>query len=257
MLISGFCEAYKTFGDQRFLDEALGIARFIDRYLIEGVRCYRSFKNKRSQTGGFLEDYAHLIQAWLNLYECTFDESWVRKAEAVCTYVIGEFRDDEDGYFFFTPASGERLISRKKDLFDNVIPSPNSVMVRNLFRLGILLDREEWKQDAIEMVSGVKSLMSKEPAYLSNWAIAAMEMNLPFYEIVISGPHVELFRKQLAATPLPNGMIIGAGTRSTLPLTIDKVGSSDTLVHVCVNKTCQLPVKTVAEARQMLSSGST
>lgn len=257
MLASGFCEAYKTFGDQRFLDEALGIARFMDRHLIEGVRCYRSFKNKRSQTGGFLEDYAHLIQAWLNLYECTFDESWVRKAEAVCNYVIGEFRDDEDGYFFFTPASGERLISRKKDLFDNVIPSPNSVMARNLFRLGILLDREEWKQDAIEMVSGVKSLMGKEPAYLSNWAIAAMEVTLPFYEIVISGPQLELFRKQLSATPLSNGMIMGAGTGSTLPLTTDKAGSADTYIHVCVNKTCRLPVKTVAEARQMLSSEPT
>ncbi|MBL7850689.1 MAG: thioredoxin domain-containing protein [Cyclobacteriaceae bacterium] len=257
MLITGFCDAYKAYGKDGYLDEALGIARFIDDHLLDGILCFRSFKNKRSLTTGFLEDYAHLIQAWLNLYECTFDERWVRRAESACEHVIREFRDAEDGYFFFTPASGERLISRKKDLFDNVIPSPNSVMARNLFRLGVLLDREEWKQDAIEMVSGIKSLLGKEPAYLSHWAVVAMEVTLPFFEIVVSGPRLEVYRKQLAATPLPNGILMGAFPGCTLPLTIDKAGSSDTLIHVCVNKTCRLPVKTINEALQLLSSAST
>jgi uncharacterized protein YyaL (SSP411 family) len=257
LLISGMCEAYNSLGQEKYLKEAKGIASFVEQHLMEGHQCFRSFKKKRSQTRGFLEDYAHVIQAWLNLYACTFDESWVQKAAGICEYVIQEFRDPADGYFYFTSSSGEQLISRKKDLFDNVLPSPNSVMARNLFRLGTLLDREEWKQDAIEMVSGVRSLIGKEPAYMSNWAIAALEVTTSTYEIVISGPQAEDYRKKLAATSLPQAILMGASKNSTLPLTRDKVSTSETLIHICVNKTCRRPVSTVADALQSLTSEPT
>lgn len=253
MLITGLCDAYLAFGHSLYLKEALQIAQFIEQNLMDGQRCFRSFKTTRSHTEGFLEDYAHLLQAWLSLYTCTFDESWVHKATATCEHVIREFRDPADGYFFFTSSNGEPLISRKKDLFDNVIPSPNSVMARNLLRLGVLLDRDEWKQDCHRMVSGISSLLEKEPAYLSNWAVVALEVSTPYYEIVIGGPEANAFRTELTAGLLPNGILLGVSPATTLPLAADKPNGPETLIHVCVNKTCRLPVKTVREAIQQLT----
>ncbi len=254
MLITGMTDAFKSFDDEIFLDEALGIARFIDRNLRDGSRYFRSFKGRHSSTEGFLEDYAHLTFAYIGLYECTFDESWARKAEETCTFTIDQFRDPADGFFYFTPVSAEKLIARKKDLFDNVIPSPNSVMARALFRLGILLDREEWKQDAIEMATSLRKLIVQEPSYLSNWGILAMEITFPFFEIVVAGENASQLRRDLVKTYEPFCLVMGTSQTATLPLVIDKPSSSQTLIHVCVEKTCRMPVTSVAEALKMLSS---
>lgn len=254
MLITGMTDAFKTFGDEVFLEEALSIARFIDSNLRDGSRYFRSFKGRHSNTEGFLEDYAHLISAFIALYECTFDESWARKAEQTCHFTIDQFRDPADGFFYFTPSSGEKLIARKKDLFDNVIPSPNSVMARALFRLGILLDREEWKQDAIEMATSLRKLILQEPTYLSNWGILAMEITFPFFEIVIAGKAALQFREDLGKKYEPFSLVMGTTHTATLPMVVEKLSSEKTLIHVCVEKTCRMPVNSVAEALKMLSS---
>ncbi len=253
MLIQGLVDAYNTFGDASFLEDALGVARFLDKNLTEDLRCFRSFKDRRSNIEGFLEDYAHRISAYIALYECTFDETWARKAEAACTYTIEQFRDDTDSFFYFSPATAEPLIARKKELFDNVIPSPNSVMARNLYRLGILLDREEWKQDAIEMATSLRKLILQEPSYMSHWGMLALEISSPYFEIVISGPKALELRSELVKTYEPFCMIMGATGSATLPLVSDK-RSDKTMIHVCVEKTCRMPVATVPEALEMLSS---
>ncbi len=254
MMIQGYAEAYKSFGDPSFLEEALIAIRFLEERLMDGPRCYRTYKTRHSQTGGFIEDYALLISAYLSLYECTFDESWVNQAEQVCQYAISQFRDEGDGFFFFAGASAEKLVVRKKEIFDNVMPSPNSVMARNLFRLGVLLDREEWKQDAIEMATSLKKLILKEPTYMSNWGMLAMEIAYPFFEIVITGPGAMAQRKSLASTYQPFSLMMGSSQNSSLPLVKERTSSVKDTIHVCVNNTCRMPVSTVAEALEVLSS---
>lgn len=253
MLIVGLVDAYQTFGGPHFLEEAIGIAQFIERNLMDGARCYRAFKVRRSTTPGFLEDYAHLISAWIALYQVTFEESWIVKAEGIVRYVIDQFRDS-DGFFFVSSRDSEQLIARKKDLFDNVIPSPNSVMARNLFRMGILLDHEAWKQDGIEMAASLRKMILQEPNFMSHWGIMALEAALPPYEVVITGPKAHSFRRTIAAAYQPFSLMMGTESESQLPLVRDRVNREKTIIHVCVDKTCRLPVTTAEEALQQLSS---
>jgi uncharacterized protein YyaL (SSP411 family) len=254
MLVCGFADAYKAFGDEIFLEEALQIIRFTESHLMDGVRCYRTYKNRRSSTEGFLEDYAHLIHSYIALYECTLEESWVYKAEQACQYVIAHFRDEGDGFFFFSGSSSEKLVALKKEIFDSVMPSPNSVMARNLFRLGIILDREDWKQDAIEMATSLRKLIIGEPNYMSNWGILALEITNPFFEVVFTGPSAVKEMKIFSATYQPFSQVMGSVGPSTLPLVKDKTEQGKTLVHVCVNRTCGLPVKTAHEALALMST---
>ncbi len=253
MLIQGFTDAYKTFGDPSFLDDALHAIQFLEKNLMDGPCCFRTFKGRRSPTEGFLEDYALLISAYLSLYECTFDEAWIRKAEHECVYVVDQFRDETDGFFFFSSASAEKLVARKKEVFDNVMPSPNSVMARNLYRLGILLDREEWKQQAIEMATSLKKLILQEPTYMSHWGILAMEISFPFYEIVIAGPSAMAQRSTLASAYLPFSLMMGSLQGSMLPLAKERISETTDRIHVCVDKTCRMPVSTAAEALEILA----
>ncbi len=253
MMVQGLIDSYKAFGDHQFLDLALKTISFLETNVIVNGKVYRAFKNKHSTTEGFLEDYAFLIQAYSSLYQVTFREEYLKKAEQWSTYVMKHFYDESDGYFHFSSASAEQLIAKKKEVFDNVIPASNSVMARNLFHVGTLLDKPEWKKIATDMSSRLSSITESEPGYMSNWGILFSEITKGMAEVVIVGNDLEEIRKELHQHPLPFVLTLGTKTKSDLPI-LEGRESKDgkTMIYVCFNKTCKLPVATVKEALDQL-----
>jgi uncharacterized protein len=253
MMITGLIDAFHAFGELRFLGIALLNIKFLETNLIENTKLYRSFKDKRGNTEGFLEDYAYLIQAYRKLYEATFDEQWLTKAEAMTAYVLENFYDREESYFFYTSKKSEKLIARKKEIFDNVIPASNGVMVQNLYHLGILFDREDWKTLAQEMTDGLSHLISQEPNYMSNWGIVLTEMKAGLVEIAFTGESYLYQKRDFKKVYQPFCILMGAHKTSELPLLADKLTEPDrNMIYVCYDKTCKLPVQTVEEAFRQL-----
>lgn len=253
MAVQGLTDCYKIFSDNLFLDRALKIISFIERHLVADGKVYRTFKNKHSVTEGFLEDYAFLIQAYVSLYEVTFDENFIQKAKQWTDYVLLHFYDRTEKYFHFSSSASEKLIARKKEIFDNVIPSSNSVMARNLFRLGTLLDRDEWKEMATEMTARLAPLITSEPVYMAHWAILYAELCIGLNEVVISGTEAEKIRKEMQSFYSPFSVYCGASTKSELPLLENREPTDgQTKIYVCRNKVCKLPVTNVTDALKQI-----
>ena len=253
LMLNGLVDAYRAFGEKRFLDLALKNAHFIkDNFLKDSVLNH-SYKNGETKIQGFLEDYAAVIEAYINLYQATFEENWLHLAEKLTLYVCQNFWDEEDQLFYFTDGNAEELIARKKEIFDNVIPSSNSIMARNLYTLGILLDREDFKDLSILMLSKMKNLLLSNVDYLTNWACLATQMISATAEIAIVGKEVNEFRKEIDSRFYPNKVISGTTSESKLPLLENRMSKEgETKIFVCYNKTCQLPVKSVAEAFEQM-----
>ncbi len=253
MTIQGLIDAYKAFGDEKFLTLALGNISFIENFLIVNGRVHRAFKNKPSETEAFLEDYAYLIQAYASLYQVTFNEGWLHKAHIWCNYVHEHFFDREDGFFHFSSLFAEQLIAKKKEIFDNVIPASNSVMARNLHTLGVLLDNEEWKDQSIKMTSKLAGLIESEPGYMSHWGILLSEIIHGLSEAVISGEDALSFRHEIHQHFLPFTISLGTRDKSELSLLEGRDAKpNQTLIYVCQNKTCLLPVNNTADALTQL-----
>src|SRR6478609_2268147 len=98
MTIQGLTDCYKAFGDHLFLQLAVDNISFIENNLIQNGKVYRAFKGKHSATEGFLEDYAFLIQAYTSLYQVTYDENHLKKAEQWITYVLNNFLDSKENF---------------------------------------------------------------------------------------------------------------------------------------------------------------
>lgn len=252
MMIQGLIDAYDAFGDASFLDLARKNMIFIENNLISNDICYRTFKFRKNETEGFLEDYAFLIRAYLALYHATFEEEWLAKARRWCEYVENHFWDETEGYYYFTSSNSEKLIARKKEIFDNVIPSSNSVMARNLFYLGKLFDRADWQNKAVRMVSSLKGLLNIETSNTSHWAILALEASFPLAEIAFVGKDARVFRNEFAKLDFPQSLLLGTRDSSELPLLKDKISPSNTSIFVCYNKTCKLPVQSVSAALSLI-----
>jgi uncharacterized protein len=257
MTISGLCSAFKAFRDQRFLHAAQKAMRFLENELMQGVTIYRSYKEKRSTVHAFLDDYAFVIKAYTDLYESTFDEYYLKRADSFTQYVLAQFRDDKDGFFFYTASTAEALITRKREIFDNVIPASNSVMALNLHHLGIILYRDDWKAMAGDMTGSLSRLILGEPNYMSQWAIVYIEVKNGMSEVVIIGKEADAYRAEFHQNFHPFSLTLGTAAGSDLPLVKEKVSANEaTMVYVCYNKTCRLPVYTVKDAEEQLIPGN-
>ncbi|WP_299991748.1 thioredoxin domain-containing protein [uncultured Pontibacter sp.] len=257
IMLKGLADAYYTFGNKHFLHLAVRNADFMLQHLKQGGKLYRNYKKGTASIDAFLEDYALLIGALIRVYEITFDEKYLQEAKQLTDYTLTNFFDEQEQLFFFTDLNAEKLVARKKELLDNVIPSSNSVMATNLYLLGLYFDEERYQQLSDTMLSQVKELVVKEPSHMGNWASLYFHKLQPTAEVAIVGHLAPEMRSELSSFYIPNMLLAGTESQSELPLLKDRSAiNGKTTVYVCYNKTCLLPVHTAAEALEQLQKGN-
>ncbi|WP_224995666.1 thioredoxin domain-containing protein [Cesiribacter sp. SM1] len=253
LMLTGLCDAYAAFGEPNFLELAQQNAAFIEKNLLQGNRLRRNHKAGTAPSPAFLDDYAFVIGGFLHLYGVSFEEHWLRLADNLTAYCLQDFWDTEEGLFFYTGKSSEALIARKKELFDNVIPSSNSQMAHNLYQLGLLLEKEEYTEKAAGMVSAMERLLLTEPQYLTHWLGLYLQIAYPTAEVAIVGPSYREKALELHQHYLPNKVVAATARESKLPLLQYRQPKEDeTQLYVCYNRACQKPVEEVAEAVQQI-----
>ena len=248
LMISALCEAYKVFDDVSFLKEAEKEMQFLlDKQWSDDGSLNHSYKDGKSSINGFLEDYSSIIDALIALYASTFNEDYLGKAKALTRYTIDHFYNAETKMFYFTSDLDDPLISRSYETNDNVIPASNSIMANNLFYLGHYFDNNDFLKTSDAMLNNVANKMHTYGPGYSNWGILMLHHSYPFYEVALSGQKVSSLASDLNTYYLPNKLVLGAEGESSLALMEGKI-SNKTMIYVCVNKACKLPVSTVNEA---------
>ena len=255
LMLKGLSDAYRVFDENKFLNLALSSASFLKTKMKKGEKLFHNYKNGKASIDGYLEDYAFAMEGYISLYEATFDEQWISEAINLANYTIEHFYDETEGLFFFTDNNSEKLITRKKEVFDNVIPASNSAMARNMYKLGLLLYKDDWTDLAKSMLSRTKKIIQTDPAYLSNWACLYADLTSPTAEIAIMGTSCLEKRKEFDKQYLPNKILSGALHSSSLPILENKESKEGkTMIYVCFDKSCKVPVESVSEAIKILNS---
>ena len=176
----------------KFLQAAINNGEFIiDKMMSEDGRLNRNYKNGKSTINAFLDDYAFTIEAFISLYEITFDEKWIYAAKKLTDYVIAHFKENESNFFFYTSNIDEPLIARKIDFSDNVTPSSNSSLAMGLLKLSRFFYDQPYEGLANEMIKAVKQSAIMNPTFYSNWLSVATKLSFPFYELGIVGDNYE------------------------------------------------------------------
>ncbi len=250
LTLSGLSESYQAINDDSILTLAKQNASFIKDQLIKNGQLNR-FPDKELE--GFLEDYAAVIQGFIKYYETTFDWEYLEQAKVLLRRTDEAFYDETENLYFFTSDASESLIARKKELFDNVIPSSNSLMAWNLVHLGTHFYDEELINKGKSMIAQVSDLLVQEPEYMSNWAATALELSNSFAEVVIVGEDFEAYGKQLNRQFIPNKIVTGAREERASPLFEYKSAIDEkTTIYVCYDKSCKRPVHTIEEAIEQM-----
>lgn len=253
LMLKALLDAYRVFDENEFMNLALKHVNFLkEKVVLPDGQIRRSYSDDRSIINGFLDDYALMIQAYLGFYQATFDEDWLFQADTLTGYVLKHFYNQDDQLFYYTSDLDTELIARKMEIPDHVMPSSNSVMGNNLFLLGKMMDRTDYLDCSKNMLLRVKSRLAGGGPYYGNWSQLLINFVSPPYEVVILGKKADQKRQEIDAHYLPNVILMGSKKESQLPLLQDRFVDDLTMIYVCRDKTCQLPVETVKEALQQI-----
>src|ERR1043166_269866 len=221
------------------------------------------YKDGQAKHAGFLDDYAFVASALVTLYETTGDLRRLQAALRLADRMIEEFWDEEEGGFFYNGQSGERLIVRQKDYFDNATPSGNSVAAETLLRLSTLTGNEDYRRKAVNTLRLVRDAVERYPAAFG-YALGALDFYLSTPKEIalitpVAAPDARPLAREIWSRYLPNKVAAqslegDARAASLIPLLRDRpaIGGRAT-AYVCENYTCRQPVTTPGELAAQLT----
>ncbi len=250
LMITAYCDAYTAFGTEEYRASAEKAMDFIlDKMQKKDGSLYHTYKNRDAKINGYLDDYAFMIDALMHLYEIGSGDKYLFKAKELTDFAISKFMDKESGMFFFTSSDDEVLVTRKTEIFDNVIPASNSVMARDLFKISHYFANSEYKTISEQMLHNTQNKFKKYGSSMSNWGLLMMDFIGPNYEVVINGNNAKEILHSMQQEYLPNVIWASDDKENTkISLLESRYVKDKTLIYVCVNNACQLPVETCKQA---------
>jgi uncharacterized protein YyaL (SSP411 family) len=244
LTVTALCKAYRHLSEDFYLKKAISTANFLCEKMLVDNQLFRTGKKGKAKIPAFAEDYAALIEALIILSETTGEAKWAIKATELTEFCLEKFYDTEENFFFFTSKDAEKLFSRHKEIFDNVIPSSNAVMAENLLKLGHLFSKEDFLTKSAKMCLTMAKIIENEPRYVAKWASVYALHAQSIAEAKIEGAGKDLWRKELSKIYAPN--ILWFFEQNS---TIEK---AETILLFCQNFTCLPPANSLQEARNLL-----
>ncbi len=250
MMVTAFAKAYQALLQAHYKDIAVENLQFLfDKFAVgENGELKHTYKNGKAQFPAFLDDYALLLEAIIEVFQISFDEKLLEWAAKLTNYVFANFEDSKSFLFYYTPKGQQDIVLRKKEFYDNATPSGNSTMAHNLLKLSVLLDEPKYHERAVQMVKSMEESISKYPTSFARWLNAMTFLVFPLQEIAVVGKNAEVLIAELQQLFTPNKLLImDEKGESMHPLVVNRYMEGKTLIYRCQNFVCERPVETVAE----------
>ncbi len=269
LMLKAFAFASRVLHNPEYREIAIKNAEFLlSKLRREDGRLYRTYKaGHAAKLNGYLEDYSYLADALLTLYEATFEMRWLNEALALAEIMVDKFWDEQTETFFDTASDHEQLVSRPRSLWDNAVPSGNSVAVDVLLRLSLLTGDTEnrFRPKAMALLGNIAETTNRAPS-----GFGRMLSALDFYlgeakEIVLVGEEgasdTEALLNEVFSRYLPNRVLmlrppnLPEGEAQKWPLLSGRTTlEGKATAYVCQNYACQRPVNTPSDLAAQLES---
>ncbi len=254
LMVKGMARAARVFDQPAWLASARAATDFIRATLWRDGRLLATCRDGKAHLNAYLDDYAFLLDALLELMQCDLrskDLAWARELAEV---LLAQFEDREHGGFFFVSHDHERLILRPKTGHDNATPSGNGVATYALQRLGHILGEPRYLEAAVRALQAFQPMLKRQASGHASLCLALEEqLTLPAV-VVLRGGDFAAWQHELAARYLPQTMVLAipAGLGALPPL-LDKPASAGVNAWVCRGVKCLPPISELAELVAVLA----
>ena len=254
LAIRGMAHAGRVFGREAWLESARRALEFIRSHMWQDGRLLATYKDGKAHLNAYLDDYAFLLAAQMEMLQARFSRDELGFAEDLAEVLLEQFEDREAGGFFFTARDHERLIHRPKPGHDNAMPSGNALAAWSLGRLAVLTGEDRYMRAAERTLELFFPLMREYPAGFAAMALALDEAVVPPSLLVLRGDPDALseWLAQLAHELLPATQVaaIPNGVKD-LPPVLDKPQRPEPVNGwLCWGVTCLAPMSDLERLKE-------
>jgi hypothetical protein len=263
LMIAALGKAYKVLEDERYFEYAKKAVNFIFNNLIdENKRLLARYRDQESRHKAYLDDYAFLCFGLIELYESSYDVTFLQKAIDLNKDMINFFWDNEKHGLFLYGEDSEKLIARPKELFDGAMPSGNSVAAYNLIRLARITEDsnlEEIAEKQLDFICG--SIFSEEinHSFFLMAASFALDESQELVCLIKDKSEEEKLKDLLSERPIFNltTIIKNDENKDEIEKLVPFVKEYDfvndkSTYYLCKGKSCMAPVNDIDELRKLL-----
>ncbi len=187
------------------------------------------------------------------MFEVTGDKDWLHLSEKMTAYTFDHFYDEKSGLFYFAEKNENSLVTNHFQKEDNVLSASNSVMANNLHQMYLIYGRPEYLTMAKKMLQHITPQFAQYPMAFANWGTLMLKTTEPYFEVAISGENAGHVFNEMKRGFQPNILWAFSKSNSAVPLLKDRLVKGKTLIYVCEEGVCQLPVETVQDAFKITS----
>ncbi len=253
LMISALADAGAALDRADYRDAAVACAEFVWRDMRDAEgRLLRTYNRGQARLRAYLEDHAFLLEAFLGLYETTFDPRWFGAARELGETILARFSDPEHGGFFATADDHEALIARRKELDDAPIPAGSSAAAFGLLRLAALTGEHRYEEAALGVLRLLHAIAPQHPAAFGH-VLQALDFHFAdVKEVAIVGPDAEPLERVVRGAFRPH-IVLAGGPADGVPLLEGRepVGGR-AAAYVCEHFACQRPVTEPDELAALL-----
>jgi uncharacterized protein YyaL (SSP411 family) len=263
LMVAAFSIGARILNDESYTQIAEKAITFIFSKLFrEDGRLMARYRDGDTAHLGYVDDYAFLIWALIELYETTYNPFYLIKSLELNDHMISLFWDTENGGLFMYGNDGENLIARPKEIYDGATPSGNSVATLNFLRLSRLTGRQDLEEKALKQFSVFGAYLNRAGMGQSFMLMALLYSQSKSKEVIIVDSPGSINTKQMLNAvrskfmPFTTSILYSEKHREILgiiPYLEDYSPiENKTTAYVCENFSCKPPVIDVNELDQLL-----
>lgn len=249
LMNTAYSKAYAALGEDAYRERAIQNMAFLEsKMLLKEGGWMHTYKHNQARLPAFLEDYAYLIQAYIQLQEITGNAQYLLKARSLMQMVLTHFAEPETGFFYFTHDKQKDVIMRKKEVYDGATPSGNAVMALNLQYLSVVFDEQHWKDQSNQLLASLQTAVVKHPGSFGVWASLLQLLHFGTIEIAITGKKWHENLLPVMKQYIPNKIIQYGETNSVIfPLLKNRETEKEVAFYICKDYACKHPIFNIAD----------
>jgi uncharacterized protein YyaL (SSP411 family) len=199
LMLSALALGAQVLGDKKYYEAAARGARFILSELRQDNQLLRIWSDGRASILGFLDDYAALANACVDLYETDFDPDWLKAAISLGDRLHELFLDEADGTYFYVGRDQEATLVRSKSVHDQSVPAGNSLAARLFWRLWRFTEKKAYQQRFQAILHRFQHLATENPFGFAHYlTVAALSLLPPLDLTLVGDPRKPLMDNLLA-----------------------------------------------------------
>ena len=269
LMLSALAEAGAVLDNNEWIETAQRNAKFLLTEMRDSsgrlLHTWRATGGTKGEAKilAYLDDYSYMIDALLTLHGATLNYSYVDEAQELAQQMIERFWDRDSEVFYDTSMEHTRLLLRPRDVLDNAVPSGGAVAAMAMLRLSVFTGDHSYSAKAEASMRSVLPYLEQAPTAVTSWLSAVDFLTAKRQETVVMGalddPVARDLMREVNRQYSPNMILSGSSMEpdqnEKAPLLQGRaLVNGKPTVFVCENYVCNLPVTSVAELAELLSS---